>query len=128
MTGSIGDNPLLLGGTLIVREGESAVVADGRGQTLALRWAEDGEARCEGTPANVEVTLPAGQPDGCLVHRLRFEARAVELRLAIASAGEFRTLSFTLCEDVRAEFIEATAPGMAGHDPDSGSRISTGPA
>ena len=129
MSSSVGDNPVILSGVVVAAEGEQLVIGDDHGNTLTFRWADEPSPSCHGTPSGVVVDLPAGGSDGRAASEcsVRFETGTVLVRYAVECVGDMRVVSYTMCEDVRAEFIEATAPGMVDRSPGEASRISTGP-
>jgi len=129
MSSSVGENPVIMSGVVVAAAGEQLVVGDDHGNSLTFRWTDQPATSCHGTPSGVVIDLPAAQMEGRVASEstVRFEAGAVLVRWVVDSVGKTRVVTYTMCEDVRAEFVEAVAPGMIDRSPGEGSRISTGP-
>ena len=130
MTIFVGDNPVIMSGTVVARRGEKIVLGDGRGNTLIFDWNGAGAERTHGTPSDLVVDLPreaGGSRTGACV-QVHIEGKAVQVRYAIEpSTGDYCVISYTVCEDIRELLIEAEAPALAHRDSSSGVRIGIGP-
>ena len=130
MTVFVGDNPVIMSGSIVARRGEKVVLGDGRGNTLIFDWTGGESARAHGSPSDIIIDLPADAGESrvgaCIpVH---IEGMAVQVRYAIEPMDkEFCVISYTLCEDIRETLLESEAPALAHRDANSGIRIGMGP-
>ena len=129
MSNFVGDNPVLLSGSVISAGDERVVIGDDRGHSLTFSWSDTDVVREHGSPAAIVVELPSDQRERrCSIFRIHAEGRHAQLRYAVEPIGErLRRVSYTLIEDIGALLIEAEAPGLTAHDPGEGSRIGLGP-
>ena len=129
MGGFVGDNPVLLSGSVISAGDERVVIGDDRGHSLTFVWSAIDAVREHGSPSAIVVEMPSNDREAyCSVFRVHAEGRHAQLRYLVEPIGtRLRKLSYTLIEDIGALLVEAEAPGLAGHDPAEGSRIGLGP-
>ena len=130
MTIFVGDNPVIMSGSIVARRDEKIVIGDGRGNTLIFDWNGEGKARTHGSPSDILVDLPKGsggsRTGGSVpVH---IEGKAVQVRYVIEPVDDaLCMIGYTVCEDMREMLIESEAPALAHRDAGSGTRIGMGP-
>ena len=129
MSNFVGDNPVLLSGSVISAGDERIVIGDDRGHSLTFSWGGSGPVREHGSPAAVVVDLPSDDRETrSAIFRIHAEGRHAQLRYAVEPLGDrLRRVSYTLIEDIGALLLEAETPGLVAHDPGEGSRMSVGP-
>jgi hypothetical protein len=129
MSNFVGDNPVLLSGSVISAGDERIVIGDDRGHSLTFSWSGIDRVREHGSPAAIVIDLPsADREPRCSVFRIHAEGRHAQLRYAVEPIGDrLRRVSYTLIEDIGALLVEAETPGLSAHDPAEGSRIGLGP-
>ena len=130
MTIFVGDNPVIMTGSIVARRDEKIVIGDGRGNTLIFDWNGEGQVRTHGTPSDIVVDLPkgAGAARAAASVLLHIEGKAVQVRYVIEPADDgYCTIAYTLFEDMRELLIESEAPALAHRDAGSGTRIGMGP-
>lgn len=130
MTIFVGDNPVIMSGSVVARRNEKVVLGDGRGNTLIFDWNDDQQARTHGSPSDVVIDLPkiAGETRAGACVQVHIEGKAVQVRYAIEPMDDhFCVISYTLCEDIRELLLESEAPALAHRNAGSGVRIGMGP-
>ena len=130
MTMFVGDNPVIMSGSIVAIRGEKVVLGDGRGNTLIFDWNGEQSARVHGSPSDVVIELPAQgleRPSGACV-QCHIEGKAVQVRYAVEPVdADYCVISYTMCEDIRELLIEAEAPSLAHMDAHAGVRMGIGP-
>jgi len=130
MTMFVGDNPVILTGTVVTRCKEKVVLGDGRGNTLTFDWTDAPEIRAHGSPSDmiVDLSMDAALAPSASAIQLHIEGKAVQLRYAIEPVGQdYCVISYTLFEDINELLLEAEAPGLAHMDASNGVRMGMGP-
>ena len=130
MTIFVGDNPVIMTGTVVARRKEKVVLGDGRGNTLSFDWTSGRQVRAHGSPSDLIIDLPldaaTSRTGACA--QVHIEGKAVQVRYVIEPLGqEFCVISYTLCEDMRELLLEVEAPALAHMDAVNGIRIGMGP-
>jgi hypothetical protein len=128
MSDFVGDNPVMMSGSLITRRNEQIVVGDGQGNTLTFRWIDGESGRGHGSPSAILIELPSGaktrHASSFIVHA---EGKYAQVRYTVEPVGEdLRLVSYTVIEDIGALLSESEAPGLINHAPEDGTRLSVG--
>ena len=131
MTSFVGENPVIMSGTVVAAGEDEIVIGDGLGNTLTFRWGGAAEAAGHGSPSAMVVDLPAAPGGGrfASLFAMHHEGRAVRLVYSVEWLTDaVRVVSYTLQEDLRTLLIESEKPALARLDESEESRISTGSA
>lgn len=131
MTIFVGDNPVILSGSVVAKRSEKVVLGDGRGNTLIFDWNGEGKVRAHGSPSDIMIDLPAdaGKHRTGACAQVHVEGKAVQVRYAIDPVDDQHVvITYTVCEDIRELLLESEAPALAHRDAGSGIRIGMGPA
>jgi hypothetical protein len=130
MTMFIGDNPVIMSGSVVAKRKEKIVLGDGRGNTLIFDWANGNSGRAHGSPSDVIIDLPleAGQSRSSCSVQVHIEGKPVLVRYVVERFDdEFCVISYTICEDIRELYLESEAPALAHKDASEGVRLGMGP-
>ena len=129
MTSFVGENPVILSGTIVTAGEDEVVIGDGIGHTLTVRWTNGEKAHAHGSPSAFVVELPRGlTARAASSFAIHIEGSAVQVHIVVDAAGEsVRTVAYTMLEDHRALLLEARSPALSHHDATEESRTSMGP-